>query len=272
MSWKALLVGCCACAGLTGTLAAVAAGPLLAEDPPAVPGQPYSAVAEIKSTTVFADGNRIVRTNTVRSFRDGQGRTRVERSMAEIDGSGAQPNTSVTLTDPVKSERVILNSVSKTAIVYKTQSGGPAPVLGAISPAEIAPFGLLGLRMGLGATSMTEAAADTTSLGEKVVNGVLAAGTRLVRTIPSGVLGNEKPITSTLDRWVSTDLGITVQITDTSSIGGTTTLNLQQIVRGEPEAALFTVPADYKRQELTLPVRAAELSSSTAVFTAVKKP
>jgi hypothetical protein len=142
MSWKALLLGFSAFAGLTGTLAAVAAGPLFAEDPPAVPGQPYSAVAEIKSVTVFADGNRIV-----------------------------------------------------------------------------------------------------------------------------------KPITSTLDRWVSTDLGITVQITETSSIGGTTTLNLQQIVRGEPEAALFAVPADYKRHELTVPARAAELSStSTAVFTAVKKP
>jgi len=269
MPWKALLLGFATFAGLAGTSGAAAAAPFLIEDPPATPGQPYSAVAEIRSTTVFADGNRIVRNNSVRFFRDGHGRTRVERDLVVADASGPQPSTSVTINDPAKSERVVLSPMGKLAMVYKTQPGGPV-VAGALLPAEMGPLALWGVRMGLGATAASEAGAETTSLGEKVVNGVIAAGTRVVRTIPAGVLGNEKPITSTLDRWVSTDLGIVVQLTETSTIGGTTTFNLEQIVRGEPGAALFVVPADYTRHEVELSGRAAEFSATSSVT--AKKP
>jgi len=101
---------------------------------------------------------------------------------------------------------------------------------------DMAPFALLGFGMGIGANpAATEASSATSSLGQKSINGVTATGTRLVRNIPIGVLGNEKPITSTLDRWVSPDLGIAVQINQKSSIGGEVTLNLGQVVRTEPD-------------------------------------
>jgi hypothetical protein len=263
MSRNAFLLGFLSSAALGGTLAAVAAGPFFAEAPPTIAGEPYSAVSQTQSSTIFADGNRIVRTNTARYFRDRQGRTRVERSMAEIDGSGSQPNTNITIDDPVKSERYVLQPPFKAAMVFKMappgENSGPTRVVRSEGPLEVeAPFALLGLRMGLGATAWTESSSDTTSLGEKVVNGVLAAGTRVVRTIPSGVLGNEKPITSTLERWVSTDLQVVVQMTETSSIGGTVTFNLEQISRGDPDPALFVVPADYTRHDV----------SSGATFTA----
>ncbi len=255
MSRKALLLVVLLCAGLTGTLAATAAGPLFADDPPAIPGQPYSAGSETTSTTLFTDGNRIVRNNTTRYFRDSRGRTRVERGLAALDGSGTQTNGAITIDDPVKSQRYILNTQLRTALVYKTDAGKPAPVGGAMVALESAePFALLGLRMALGASATTESASDSTTLGQKVVNGLLATGTRTIRTIPSGVLGNEKPITSTLDRWVSTDLGVTVQITEQSSIGGTVVFNLGQIERGEPDPALFSIPADYTRHEIHLPI------------------
>lgn len=112
------------------------------------------------------------------------------------------------------------------------------------------PFALLGLGMAIGANEFTEASTSTTSLGQKEVNGLTATGSRIVRAIPSEVLGNEKPITVTMEQWVSPELGLIVQFTETSSVGGSVTYSLNQIVRAEPDPTLFTVPADYKVQNL----------------------
>jgi hypothetical protein len=101
-----------------------------------------------------------------------------------------------------------------------------------------------------------------TSLGQEVFHGVPAVGTRVVRTIPAGVLGNEQPITSTLDTWLSPDLGVPVQITQTSSIGGQLTLTLEDVSRAEPDPALFSPPADYHQRQIGFPVQAAGSSSN----------
>jgi hypothetical protein len=253
-----------------GPLVAVAAGPFFAEEPPQVAGAPFSAVTTTESVTVFADGNRITRTNTVYYYRDGQGRTRTER--------GDGPTKMISIDDPVSGERYFVRPEGKTVFAIKQPAGGhvvsePTP------PADdmgMAPFGLLGIGMGVGARPTTEASSETTDLGQKSVNGVMATGTRLVRTIPSGAIGNDKPITSTIEKWVSADLGIPVQITQTSSIGGDLSLNLGHLVRGEPDPTLFTVPAGYKVQNITMPTptgasaTGAVVSSGTATVTAVK--
>ena len=289
MSGKALLVGLVVVSGVGGTLAAVAAGPFFAPEPSAITGEPFSATAQTQSTTEFADGNRIVRTNTVHYFRDGQGRTRVDRpapAMASAvavkeksssDTTGrvvAMDNYSV-IEDPVSGERIQLIAPMKMATVFKFPQG-KTPLR--LQPASalldnMAPFGLLGLGMGIGADGRTtESSADTTSLGDKIVNGVLATGTRIVRVIPVGALGNEKPITSTLEEWKSAELGIPVQITQTSSIGGRLTYNLQDMVRAEPDPSLFTIPAGYTKQDLAAPVAVAGTPASTATLTLTKKP
>ncbi len=189
-----------------------------------------------------------MRANTVRYYRDGQGRTRTER--------GEQPNVVITISDPVGGLRYILSPRNKIAQIFKL-GGGATPAPATQSELDVtAPFALLGFGMGMGANPRTEASSSTTSLGQKVVNGVTASGTRVVRTIPSGVLGNEKPITSTLDEWVSSELAIPVQITQRSSIGGQLTLNLEQLARTEPDPALFAPPSDYTRRQFNLPAAA----------------
>lgn len=289
---KALVIGLLAGSGLGGTLAAVAAGPFFAPEPPPIPGEPFSGSAQTQSTTVFADGNRIVRTNTVHYFRDGQGRTRVERPASSPASSvgfavkQGSPNgatghlvavdtTHTSIDDPVSGERINLIAPMKMATVIKYTPGKSPQPLQMISDLrdDMATFGLLGLGMGIGADGRTtESSAETTSLGEKVVNGVLATGTRIVRVIPVGALGNEKPITSTLEQWKSAELGIPVQITETSSIGGQLTYNLQDLVRAEPDPSLFTVPAGYTRQELGGAMTAAGGATAVGTVTAVKKP
>jgi len=275
---KAVILGLLLVPGLIGTSVAVAAGgPYFASDPPAISGAPYSAVATTQSTTQFSDGNRILRTNTVRFFRDGQGRTRTERG-AGGDGEGimAQSNPMIMIHDRVGGRFYVLNPQTKTAFVYKMPNRG-AGGAGADAPPAIARpdpipgFALMGLGMGIGASASTEASSAETSLGQKVISGVNTTGTRIVRTIPSGVLGNEKPITSTLEEWRSPDLGVPVQISQKSSIGGLVTLNLSQVVRAEPDPTLFAPPADYTVHDVSMSM-ATGVTTSGSTVTAVKQP
>jgi hypothetical protein len=255
--------------GLAGTLVSFAGGGYIAEEPPATPGAPYSAVAVTQSTTTFSDGNRVVRSNTTRYFRDGQGRTRVERS-SNVEGtdSASQTNLTITITDPVGGEIYFIRPQNKLVTALKLSPQVVAAQAAPRADGQV-PFALLGLGMGMGAGLSTEASTTETSLGQKTVNGVTATGTRVVRTFPAGVLGNVKPIVSTLDQWVSPDLGVPVQTTQTSSIGGSISLNLTQIVRGEPDASLFAPPAGYTVHQMptaTGTVASSGSSTTTAVF------
>jgi hypothetical protein len=265
---KTLARGLILVLGLTGTLVAFAG--MLAEDPPAIAGSPYSAVAVTQSTTTFSDGNRIVRTNMVRYFRDGQGRTRVERG-AGGDGAGgvSQSNLLIMITDPVGGELYLVRTQTKSVDAIKmTPQVAAAPAVTHPPVDGQVPFGLLGINMGLGASLSTEAATAETSLGQKTVNGVTATGTRVVRTFPPGVLGNEKPITSTVEEWFSSDLGVPVQITQKSSIGGEISLNLTQVVHGEPDSTLFAPPAVYTVHQMPTGTGAVVSGTATGSATA----
>ena len=252
MPRKALLQSVIVTLGLAGTLAA-SAGNMLAEDPPAIAGAPFSGVMNMQSATNFADGNRIVRTNTVRYFRDGQGRTRTERQALNMQGIPALAGPIVTISDPVSGTQAHLFTTQQTASVIKLPRGMPVSRTATVSACngeDIPPFALMGMGMAIGAGQYTEASTSTASLGQKVVNGLTATGCHIVRTSPVGVLGNEKPITSTTDQWVSSELGMTVQLSETSSLGGSVTMNLEQVVQAEPDATLFVVPANYKTTEI----------------------
>ena len=90
------------------------------------------------------------------------------------------------------------------------------------------------------------AAANKEQLGTKAVNGFQAEGVRVTRTIPAGAIGNDKPIAVITERWYSSDLQITVLTTHTDPMMGSVTTKLVNVTRGDPDASLFQVPADYK--------------------------
>ena len=262
---KVLLQSLLLVSGLTATLAA-SAGNMLVEGPPMVTNAPFSGVVDVQSVTTFSDGNRIVRTNSIRYFRDGQGRTRTERQGWNSQDSSSAGGPTVVICDPVGGQRLTLLPKIQTAMEFKL-SEGLTSLAAAVSASNDSnpPFALLGIGMALGASQSTEASTSTTSLGQKEINGLNVTGTRIVRTIPVGVLGNEKPITSTVEQWVSADLGMVVQLTQTSSVGGSVTVNLDQVVRGEPDPALFKVPANYKVRNIPLPEAIASSGMTNAV-------
>ncbi len=95
------------------------------------------------------------------------------------------------------------------------------------------------------------AGATIVPLGTKLIEGVSATGTRTTRTINAGTMGNDVPIISISDTWVSSDLKVTVLTETDDGQAGHSTMKLANIVRSEPSAALFQIPTDYTVKEST---------------------
>lgn len=88
-------------------------------------------------------------------------------------------------------------------------------------------------------------AGTVTLLGAKTIDGLTATGERTSWTIAAGKIGNEKPIQITHEVWTSPDLGLTLRSQDFDPRSGEINYRLVNIKRGEPDAALMRVPADY---------------------------
>jgi hypothetical protein len=88
----------------------------------------------------------------------------------------------------------------------------------------------------------------TEDLGEQVLEGVLAHGTRETSTIPAGALGNERAIVITSERWYSADIDAVVSSKTSDPRFGETSYELVNVVRTEPAPDLFTLPPGYELQ------------------------
>ena len=82
-------------------------------------------------------------------------------------------------------------------------------------------------------------------LGGKDIEGLRANGERTSWTIAAGKVGNEKPIVITREVWSSPDLMLTLSSRDFDPRSGESSYRLSNLKRGEPDAALMRVPADF---------------------------
>jgi hypothetical protein len=242
-----------------------------------VSGAPYSAEAVRESVQVLADGNRIVRRSVSRIYRDGKGRTRREElgtdgQVSRIALSDPASGTSFTF-DPA------LNVAHRTGVatfipetgasgvtVYDAPDTKPHADLKAAQEAELkarqhaeqaaaerakahvtaetvtvsSAGGMTWVSAGSAGVSSTAKKED---LGEQVIEGVAAKGTRTTTVIPAGAIGNELPITVTSEEWISLDLKVLVLTKHADPRSGETTYRLTDITRGEPDPSLFDLPA-----------------------------
>jgi hypothetical protein len=209
-----------------------------------VAGAPYSAVEVTESTQTLPNGNVISRTTQSNVYRDGMGRVRTETTLPQRGQTAGQtPRTFISIHDPVAGVSRELDTeakVSREMALPRFQGRGVNAAPGGRGPRPD-----LATRPNRGG-----AAADpnvlTESLPAQTVNGVLATGTRVTRTIPAGQIGNAQPIQTVRETWVSTDLKVTVMVRISDPRSGTTTTQLTNIVRAEPDPALFQAPPDYK--------------------------
>ena len=242
-------VGLCIalCVGLAFDLHQPQAQELALDAPPGpadVAGAPFSAVATHEITREFTDGNRMARpVRVTRYYRDSAGRTRIEREVSRQSAGpkAALQNVVVEIDDPIKGERYLLFPHTKTAEVLRGRTASQLAQPPFKPPAITAYFA--GLTIGPNEQGWSE----PESLGEQVMEGVRAIGTRREYTLAAGAIGNEKPIGITIEQWFSPDLGMIVSKTGRATTGGGSRYRLEHIVQGEPDPGLFAVPADYTR-------------------------
>ena len=211
-----------------------------------VAGAPYSAEEKTESIQTLADGTHINNTTTTVVYRDSQGRTRREMSLPALPGDTAK-HVMITIADPVAGVSYSLDPESKSA--HKMMA--PPMLSEAKLKAEISvrssntpgrPEVRTAQRIGF-------AGGKREDLGDNVVEGINAKGTRETNTIETGAMGNDRPIKITSERWYSPDLQIEVKSVFSDPRTGETTHTVTNINRTEPDPSLFQVPSDYKVEE-----------------------
>jgi len=208
----------------------------------AVVGVPFSGVGTQENIRVTSDGNRFIRKITTYFYRDAQGRTRLERDIpVQVSATHAATQHSfVAINNKVTGEIDSLYPEAKIATVMQ-RPGVRVVDTPATLPEIFTHFG--GVRIG----SNEPGWSAPVSLGEKTIEGIHAVGTQRTYTLAAGAMSNEKAVTGTVEQWSSPDLGVILSKTVRFSTGGEVHYQLQQISQAEPNADLFTVPADYKK-------------------------
>ena len=235
-------------------------------------GAPYSGIGVTEVVNTLVDGNRITRKNTMRYFRDSLGRTRTEFELGALGPVTLDvKRTAITINDPPAKAHYILHPEDKLAMEFNIDGASGA----------FAGVGAAGVMVGEARTLTSTATSGSpnravrdhmvllrkqvagsidkagcagqpkptpVSLGERTIDGLKTTGSRLEIVIPAGEVGNELPVTMTTEQWFSPELGVVISSMHQDPMSGNTTYRLTQISRAEPDAKLFTVPADYKRQ------------------------
>jgi hypothetical protein len=95
--------------------------------------------------------------------------------------------------------------------------------------------------------SAPRGAGSVTPLPPKELEGVRVNGERTSWVIEAGKVGNDKPITITREVWTSPELMLTVSSRDFDPRSGEVNYRLVNVKRGEPDAALMKVPAEFTK-------------------------
>lgn len=231
-----------------------------------VKGAPYSAEAVTETVQTFSDGNRIQRKSSSSVYRDSEGRTRREQTLAAIGpwaAAGDSPQV-IFINDPVTGVHYILNQREHIARKLPSPSfGGKLEVSAAPIDSETT---RPGKRMKFLRTVDAERASgpalplagvytpfsskpQTEPLGKRVIEGLQAEGTRSTVTIPAGQIGNELPIQIISERWYSPELQAVIISKHSDPRMGETTYHLTNVNRSEQPHSLFEVPSDYTIKE-----------------------
>ncbi len=249
-------------------------------------GAPYAADATTETTQVLADGNRIVHKNKSTTYRDSEGRTRNEQTLAAIGpwAASGNPPQLISILDPVAGVSYVLNVNDRTArkISLPQANEGAAAARSAATAKRVAEEAHLPGRVGgMMVTAVPPGAAgasgpnffyrvngpgnppQTESLGTQTIEGLLAQGTRTTMTIPAGQIGNEQPIQIVSEQWYSPDLQTIVMSKRNDPQMGQTVYQLTNINRSEPPHSLFEVPADYTIKEEPAAMQKIQLRRST---------
>jgi hypothetical protein len=224
-----------------------------------VTGSPYSAEEVTEQVQTLADGTHISQpAPKIKFYRDSQGRTRTERTFPLPAGAfpaGVDAPVIIEIFDAVSGARYTLEPRNHTArrISFPTPPPPPPPppppnsaTASATKVARISPLFAPGAPAAVQDGQAQRPQFSHESLGTQTIEGVLAEGSRTTVLYPIGAVGNDRPITTVSETWVSPELKTVVLSKNSDPRNGDSTTRLTNISRSEPDASLFQIPADYE--------------------------
>jgi hypothetical protein len=223
---------------------------------------PYKANKVSRSVQKLADGTVITHETKGLIARDAQGRVREDLNIVH-SGQMAGRETdmslqSATVGDPV-THTILMWTGEKTKVAMQMLMPSlPATShipgsLGAASPVPSALPGrvpAVSAGMGTGGPLLIKDDSRTEELGKQSIDGVLVTGKRMTTTIPTGKIGNDRPIIVVHEEWQSPELKVLVKTIDTDPRSGEQTMILEGLVRTDPDEALFHAPEGYEVKDL----------------------
>ncbi|MCX6612311.1 MAG: hypothetical protein NTW74_15860 [Acidobacteria bacterium] len=240
-------------------------------------GAAYSADSTTETTQVLQDGNRIKNTNRSKFARDSEGRTRRESTVQMLGplGRTEEPIVSVFINDPVAKVQYTLDSRAKVAMkskgagsmTFRTKPDQAARIREEIVMERkvvegnarnvIIEHKIIGPAKSVDSAQITQSIdvrgpgdMKSEDLGNRMIEGVNAKGTRITMTIPAGEVGNERPIEVVTENWFSEELNAMVLTRHNDPRMGETVTRLENIKLGAPPKSLFEPPVDYKVEEV----------------------
>lgn len=155
--------------------------------------------------------------------RDSQGRVRREtREFIPADSAAEPPLRSFTILDPVSGTRTTCTKALMTCAASAFDAN-----------------------LVLAETAADRGSVSGERLGQQMIEGLPATGTRETASNVSGQRGSSRLAVSHTDAWYSSDLQIDLSVTRTDPQSGVVTLNVTDLVRGEPDSTWFAIPSGY---------------------------
>jgi hypothetical protein len=222
---------------------------------PVVTDAPFSADSTTTVTQTLGDGTRIEQSTTAKFFRDRMGRVRREQTILGLGALNNGGNTQTITVDPDPGDGTAytLDPMTRTARrvprvaiignlqVLRTNTGVVSLQTGGAGGRTAGP--------GPGGNRPTEE-----SLGTRQFESVKAIGRKTTTVIPTGQIGNDRPIEITDERWESPELKMLVYSRTSDPRTGVVEYRLTNINRAEPPADLFMIPSDYTVNQPAAPV------------------
>src|SRR6266481_373781 len=205
----------------------------------AVPALPFSAKVELELVNQLQDGTLITHKTYNLDARDSQGRTRNEARNWINPSIGAEPRLiRIEVYDPATRTRINVFPLAKTARQWTV--GTTVPTAPSSAPAK--------------------PETTTENIGSDSIEGLPVRGVRVSQTYPPGALGNDRPLIIITESWYSGDLKINLLTKRTDPRYGVQTVRVTELVRQEPDAALFAISDEYKLFKETVQGLAAQSS------------
>jgi hypothetical protein len=209
-------------------------------------GIPYSAIVKSTFEQTLPDGNSIHGVTRARQARDSSGRTLNEMVTGCVRGEDGQPHErlQVNVNDPVNKTHMFWQVDDMAPKIARLSSNNPPP------RTPLTPQELEARRKASQMQQPPRSEFHQEDLGTRTINGLMAKGSRTVRTIPAGEEGNQQPLEVVDEFWQSRDMALVLLRIHDDPRRGKSITEYEELNLEEPDPAIFAPPTGYKVEEV----------------------